>query len=296
MIRERFRSSDITVIIPFRSPAPFLAEALQSICDADPAPGAILLVQDGPLDATTREVVKHSGSLSLPTLVVRNSGVGVADARQTGLLHATTPLIAQLDADDIVLPTRFGLQAAALSAKRLSLIGGQAITVNGDGDRQGTLTYPTRSLVASKLLSISCVLCSPAVTFRREIAMAVGGYRNLFSLDGIPLQVEDYDLWMRMAKSAPVGNLAQAAVAYRLHDAQYTSLHAARMQTLNLGVRFLNLVRGHSLIGNSALPIEYRKLEAFLDSSEADSALRAVPILERHFLKRDLARWRVANR
>jgi glycosyltransferase involved in cell wall biosynthesis len=294
--RDHFRSSDITVVIPFRSPAPFLAETLQSICSANPVPGAIVLVQDGPLDSTTIDVVERTASLSIPTRVVRSTGRGVADARQTGLSSATTPLIAQMDADDIVHSRRFGLQAAALSAKRLSLIGGQATTIDASGTQHGALTYPTRPFVASRLLSISCVLCSPAVTFRREIAAAVGGYRNLFVHEGAPLQVEDYDLWMRMAKVAPVANLREDAVAYRLHETQYTSVHAPRMQALNLGVRFANLTRGDQSLGSSLLPMEYGALERFLDSDEAERALRSVPWFDRRFLKRDLTRWRAARR
>jgi hypothetical protein len=68
-------------------------------------------------------------------------------------------------------------------------------------------------------------MCHPAVMMRKEVAIACGGYRKVFS------ESEDYDLWLRMSERSQLANLEQPILRYRVHSKQ-ASIVNSRHQTL----------------------------------------------------------------
>jgi hypothetical protein len=69
-------------------------------------------------------------------------------------------------------------------------------------------------------------MAQPAVLFRRSAVLAAGNYRNVG-----PVNVEDYDLWLRLAATARLANLAEPVIDYRVHG-QSTTVLAQRQGTL----------------------------------------------------------------
>ncbi|MDR3097158.1 MAG: glycosyltransferase family 2 protein [Paraburkholderia sp.] len=101
--------SPISIIIPCFNGAATLARALES-CLAQPEATHILVVDDGSTDASASIVRVHAMRDARVRLLQTVTNGGAARARNWAALHAATPLLAFLDADDEYLP---GALAAA---------------------------------------------------------------------------------------------------------------------------------------------------------------------------------------
>lgn len=99
----------ISVVIPTRNAAPFLAGALSSIAAQTRPPDEILLVDDDSSDGTTSLARRWTG-----VRVIAGPGHGAAAATNLGVREATGTLIALLSADDRWAPEKLERQTAVM--------------------------------------------------------------------------------------------------------------------------------------------------------------------------------------
>jgi glycosyltransferase involved in cell wall biosynthesis len=176
--------ADVTVVVPVRAPAPYLAEALASVAGEE-----VVVVLDGP------------GEEPGGVRVVRSEPVGRSRARNLGVAAAETPFVAFLDADDISLPGRLERQRAAIGDAALCFGPVRAI-----GERSQELPEATalerrrfeallRRGPAYVSLLVDCPIYTSATLVSREAFLAAGGYDP--ALDAY----EDLDLYLRLARS-----------------------------------------------------------------------------------------------
>ncbi len=98
---------EVTVVIPARNAARFLAETLVSVVRQEFKPRQIIVVDDASTDDTARiarEFVTQGVQL------ISGTGSGAATALNIGIAAASTELIAHFDADDIMLPKKLKRQ------------------------------------------------------------------------------------------------------------------------------------------------------------------------------------------
>jgi glycosyltransferase involved in cell wall biosynthesis len=105
-------SEAVDVIVPAYGPSPWLAEALDSALAQDPAPAAVVVVDDCSPEPLRLEP-RHGERC---VLVRRERNGGPAAARATGLERSDAPLVALLDADDAWEPGKLAAQLEALAA------------------------------------------------------------------------------------------------------------------------------------------------------------------------------------
>jgi glycosyltransferase involved in cell wall biosynthesis len=128
----------VSVIVPTFNGAATIVEALQSV-RAQSMPVEIIVVDDGSTDDTP-SILRDLG-----VLAIRQENAGPAAARNTGLAHATTPLVAFIDDDDIWMPRRLQTQLAILEAhpEALATIGYSSfVACDVNGDAMGEPTEP----------------------------------------------------------------------------------------------------------------------------------------------------------
>lgn len=87
----------VSVIVPCYNAARYLAESLTSALEQVPAPGQIIVVDDGSTDDSA-SIADRFGSL---VRCVRQEQQGAAVARNHGVAQSTGDVIAFLDADDL---------------------------------------------------------------------------------------------------------------------------------------------------------------------------------------------------
>jgi glycosyltransferase involved in cell wall biosynthesis len=178
----------VTVGLPFFNEAAHLEEAIRSVLVQTTTDFELLLVDDGSTDGS----VAIARSFSDPRITF------ITDGRRRGLparlneivARARAPLVARMDADDVMHPTRLSREMAVLATEpSCDVVGTWAVLVDGAdhpfGVVEGAPNPPTR---ATALLQ--GVLPHATVVCRRSWLLA-----NPY--DETLTRAEDRDLWCR---------------------------------------------------------------------------------------------------
>lgn len=241
-----------------------LREAVDSILNQSFADLELLVVDDGSTDATP-EILR---SYADPRLQIhRLEHAGIVVALNHGLAHARSEWVARLDADDISLPHRLETQWQALRRNPQAVLCHTDVAfIKEGGEPVGHARLPrTRSFTALRLCH-QCPIVHSTVLFKKEIALAVGGY--------LPEErhAEDFSLWGRMLERGKFIGLPEKMVRFRLHPQS---------------VSRQNLVTQTAL----ARKIGVRHCQRFLGLNEA-AAVRANDILLTPVAERQWRDWR----
>ncbi len=187
----------VSIVMPTRNAARSLQTALDSLSGQTYSDWEALVIDDGSTDASAEMV--QDVALEDPRFRLLRPAVrpGLVGALNLGLAEARAPLIARMDADDVMHPERLARQVARMQAKpELGLV---ACRVTFGGDRAAQAGYAAHvdwlnALVTPEQIRrgrfVESPLAHPSVMFRRELVSQYGGYR-----DG-PWP-EDYELWLR---------------------------------------------------------------------------------------------------
>ena len=204
----------VTALIPCYNAEAYLAEAIEGVLAQTRAPDEILVVDDCSTDGS-RAVAERFASRGVRLLSTPRNGGGSV-ARNVGIRAASGEIIASCDADDRWEPdhlsTVVGLlerhPEAAVAFSRIRWFGGP-----GWGDWPVFLAEnePADAFLA---LMRSNIVPHPAQAFRRHAVLAVGGY------DEALRTVEDWDLWLRVARRHPFVASHRITVNYRSHPGQ----------------------------------------------------------------------------
>ncbi|WP_372733995.1 glycosyltransferase [Nocardioides sp.] len=240
---------DIAVLLPVHAgvAAEHLAAALSSISAQTLLPREVIVVEDGPLSADQLRVLDRFAQ-SQPGVrrvkLATNGGAGVAN--QAGLLAATTTWIAKADSDDILMPRRLELQAAALRESGADLCGSAMWEFDSDPDHPTRVRgNPTTHDDIARRMRFNNPINHPTVVYRRSLALEAGGYPTMRFM-------QDYDLFARMlAHGATMSNLEEPLVCFRAGDAM-RERRAAR-GFLSLEVDLQRRLRSYGLIGPLAM-------------------------------------------
>lgn len=108
----RRKTLGVSVVIPVKDGARYLAEAIESVLAQTRPPSEVLVVDDGSSDGSV--LVAESFGGPVRCLVQQAAGVGAA--RNRGVAEARGPLLAFLDADDLWLRDKLELQTGRLAA------------------------------------------------------------------------------------------------------------------------------------------------------------------------------------
>ena len=184
------RRPRVSVLLPVRDEEPYLAECLDSLSAQTLADIEVIVVDDGSIDASASIAEEHARRDSRFRLV-RQAPAGMVAASGRARAEARAPLIARMDADDVALPERLELQAAAIEEEGLAAAGGRVEYFPDPTDGMRAYADWLNSLVtvdaALRDLWIECPLPGPGLTARAELV----SYRDR----GWP---EDYDLVLRI--------------------------------------------------------------------------------------------------
>lgn len=204
----------VSVIVPVKNGAEYVAEALRSVLLQDLADIEVIVVDDGSLDDSAA-IAKSLGNHDDRLKIVANSGAGIVDALNMGISLAQAPLVARMDCDDVCLPDRLRLQVERFDADPdLQLLGTAGISIDRTGQLLGAIEVPCDDQqIRDALLTYNPVL-HPTAMFRTETARRVGGYRRAF------IYAEDYDLWIRLSELGRLANMEAKLVKLRRHPTQ----------------------------------------------------------------------------
>ena len=197
----------VTVVITCYNHGRWLPDAIGSVMAQDYEPVELIVVDDGSTDDTA-EVCRRFPKLRY----VHQENAGLSAARNRGLREASGSLIAFLDADDLLMP-----QAVSSGVQRLSENPHWAFVFGGhrgvDADRRPIWETKPEATDASyeELLRRNVVVMHAAVLYRRQLLEEIGAF------DSSLRSSEDYDVYLRLARSHAFGCYSEPVAEYRRH-------------------------------------------------------------------------------
>jgi len=213
---------DVSVLMPVRNGARYLAQAIASLGECREPRLELVIVDDGSTDAT-REIIERGRRVDARIVALAQPASGIVAALERARRQARAPLLARLDSDDLAYPNRFRLQLERfLADPDLLLLGSAVDKIDEAGRIVGSLHYPGEPDDLQQQLRRRNVFVHSSVMMRHSTVDRVGGYRRFF------LAAEDYDLWLRIAEQGKVANLPARLGGYRVHAASTTMRHAVR--------------------------------------------------------------------
>ena len=191
----------------------WFAQSIQSVLNQTLPTDDLVVVVNGPVPVKLAEVVETYRSQNPQISVIQiDDNLGTGGARNRGITAAKHELVAVQDADDVSLPTRMELLAAALHADpSLVMVGGQIGEFAGDDPTEITSyrRVPTTEAEVREFAHKRMPVNGPTLMFRKTPVLEVGGY-------GEGTRSEDYLLIARLlAEGAAVNNIPEVILHYR---------------------------------------------------------------------------------
>jgi glycosyltransferase involved in cell wall biosynthesis len=206
---EKPKKPKISVIMSIYNGEKYLREAIESILNQTFTDFEFIIVNDGSTD-NSLEIIQSYDDKRIK-IINNEKNIGLTKSLNKAIKQARGEYIARQDADDISLPNRFEEQLKYFEEHpEVALLGTSVYLIDENG----------------KILGKHIVLAKPgikdlfngnqfnhgSVMFKKDVADDSGGYNELFRY------VQDYELWLRIAKYYEVRNLTQILYKLRSHD------------------------------------------------------------------------------
>ena len=209
---------EVTVVVSLYNYAEVVVDTLDSIVASEDVRFEVIVVEDHATDHS-REVVRAylQAHPDVPmVLLAKDANEGLAAARNTGFEAARAPLVMVMDADNQVYPTCLRRLADALAADPEA---GAAYAILEDFGTQrnvrSALVWDVERLCRANYIDAQAML-------RRSMWQQLGGYR---SDDDHVFGWEDWDLWLRLARSGGHATLVPEILGrYRVQTASMITL------------------------------------------------------------------------
>ena len=217
----------ISVCMPVYNAERYVAEAVESIL-GQTFGDFELLIEDNSTDSTTAILER-----AMRARPAHPRGYP-AQARPGGRPQrpdrpGAGEFLARMDADDIAMPDRFARQVAYLRGHpECVLVGSRVWEADAEGDPLGE--YPTlpdhEEIDAFHFRMRGPALIHPSIMMRRDAVLAVGKYRGS--------QIEDVNLYLRLAERGRLARLPEFLLKYRIHADNASRSDDARMRSYQL--------------------------------------------------------------
>jgi glycosyltransferase involved in cell wall biosynthesis len=233
----------VSVIVAAYNHEPFIAEALQSLCDQTYENLELVVVDDGSSDATFARIEAMRTALEARFCRVEvhtQPNAGPARTISRCLALARAELVYMLDSDDVAVPHAIERLLPLLNGPGVALAVGDNDYIDSAGspvelessgrkfstfvafhtrDRQDFFldrdfgSYP--SLIAGNYLPNGWL-------FRKKDFESAGGYDPALALD-------DWPLLLRLTKGYRIALAAEILARYRIHDGNMSTLQSERL-------------------------------------------------------------------
>ena len=210
----------VTVIMPVRNTAAYVAEAAHSVLRQTLRDLALLVVDDASTDGSG-DLVRALGDPRV-RVIRSDTPLNAAGARNLALAEAKSEFVAFLDADDVALPSRLATQIDLLRKSPRAVVSASPVTLINEAGAARGRNFAARpsAEIAVTLLFENCLALS-SVTARRAALQA-------FRPESAP--AEDYDLWTRLSPVAEFAMTTRPLTRYRINTSGVSAREPARMR------------------------------------------------------------------
>jgi len=209
------------VVLPVYNGAAYLGQAIGSILAQTFTDFELICVDDGSSDASPQILAWHAAADSRVRVMTNRPNRGLPGALNVGFAAARGKFHCWTSDDNIARPQMLQRLVATLDGNPTAAIAHANYSVI---DAKGTVTGFQKVGPASEILFGNRI--GAAFLYRAAVTEALGGYdETLFG-------VEDYDFWLRAARSFHFVTVDEDLYLYRRHGASLTDRRARTIHRL----------------------------------------------------------------
>jgi glycosyltransferase involved in cell wall biosynthesis len=199
----------VSIVTPSYNQAPFLEETILSVLEQNYPDIEYIIVDGGSTDGSVDIIRRYETRLAW---WVSEPDRGQTDALNKGFGKASGDILAWLNSDDTYLPGAVSGAVEYLTAHpEAGMVYGDANLIDENGAVMGR--FPARQTDYQRLMRGSVHIPQQAAFFRGDL------WRKVGPLDASFYFAMDYDLWVRLAKLAPLHYQPRLWANFRLHGA-----------------------------------------------------------------------------
>ncbi|MCK8083867.1 glycosyltransferase family A protein [Vibrio sp. 1CM24A] len=201
----------ISVVIPTHNRSIMLDRAINSVLTQTYENLEVIVVDDASTDDTENLVSSYQDS-RVSYIKIKNSK-GANFARNTGVRSSNGEYVAFLDDDDIWFPNKLFLQVEMLkNNSNLGLVYTGIEVVTEGEDIRYSIKPKFNGDISKIILTDNCIGTTSTVVLSRKVFEKAGGFD-----ENLP-QLQDYDLWIRIAQICEVGFISDDLIYYYVHQ------------------------------------------------------------------------------
>lgn len=263
----------VSVVIPTRNRCRLLVRTIGTVLGQRDLVPEVIVIDEASSDGTG----DYLRSLGDRVSVIRHDvPEGVAAARNAGLNRSSGDWVAFVDDDDLWAPDKLASQLASAAGSIRSdwVISGEVVVDEKLAVVRGTL--PPTAEEGDQVLLFNVVPGGGSGTMvRTELARAVGGFDTRLSI------FADWELWIRLYRSAPFAAVARPLVGYYCHPGSMS--HGLSVQReLDHIHRLHGALRSERGVAYSAVPILLWQAQNYLRAGDRRRAVSVLCEAARH--------------
>ena len=222
----------VSVIMPAHNRAASIGKSIESVLSQTFEDFELIVINDGSADNTS-EVVHNYNDPRIKCIDLFKNGQ-ICNALNVGIEESQGRFIARIDDDDIWHSDKLKKQVDFLCENEeygacFTWVNVVDSYGNHDDDSPIQKLFDERNRIRRDWVRRFFVnansLCHPSAVFSRKVIQDVGKYN--ISL----LQLQDFDLWIRIVKKYPIYIITERLVDYRWDDSANLSSHSAEAET-----------------------------------------------------------------
>lgn len=196
----------VSVISPSYNQVEYIEDCIRSVLGQGYPDLEYIIIDGASTDGSVEVIHKYSSQVHR---FVSEPDKGQGDAINKGFRLASGKYIAWLNSDDILLPDAVETAAQILEDNpQLGMVFGNAISIDSQGRVKNKLRIGNWGFI--DLLGFR-IICQPAVFMRRSVLEQAGGLDTSYHF------MLDHQLWIRIARIAPILHIPDLLAAARHH-------------------------------------------------------------------------------
>lgn len=273
---------EISVIMPVYNVEKYISIAVQSILNQTFENFELIIIDDASTDKTYNIINRFSDKRIIK--LQNKSNKGIANTLNESFKLAQGEFIARMDGDDISKPDRFEKQLDFMKSNPRLIISGTCMElISSEGKFIGVQEKKIgKEEIKLGLFFGYTSLAHPSIIIRKQLL-------DLFCLryDSAFQYAEDFDLYCRSTQYAPMDNLRESLIQYRLHNESVSQKFHVQQQIDAKAALYLHLRR-------LRLPFTLKQFEIHTNIAFNDETCF---IRKRDILSwfNDLQKWNVLN-
>lgn len=236
----------VSVIMPMYNSEKYIKDAVDSILNQTYKDFELLAVYDnGTTDNTPKILEEYASKDARVKPINIKDNRGIVKALNYGLKIANGKYIARMDADDISLPSRFEKQVAFLDNNKDVILCSTYVETFGEDDNRNIVLKREEYNHEFSVYGFfnGYTLCHPAVMFRKDSIVKIGGYNDEFKC------CEDLELWSKcILQKYEIAIIDDVLLKYRITSSSKSAneakeLNAALECCIDFRISFVSTIK-----------------------------------------------------